>query len=148
MGGDASRPPPARAAPRGGCRAPPSIRGSGSARHAWGSSRRLGWVIVLHSASGCVAPGSFSQHSIGGRRPEPRWASGLPGRLSHNRVPSTRANAMQIDEELTLKKLEVFLAFMRSGSLSKAAAELNTSNVSVHRAIHSLESALRCPLFK
>ncbi len=55
---------------------------------------------------------------------------------------------MQIDEELTLKKLEVFLAFMRNGSLSKAAAELNTSNVSVHRAIHSLESALRCPLFK
>ena len=54
---------------------------------------------------------------------------------------------MQIDEELTLKKLEVFLAFMRSGNLSKAAAELNTSNVSVHRAIHSLESALRCPLF-
>ncbi|SEH52985.1 LysR family transcriptional regulator, malonate utilization transcriptional regulator [Stutzerimonas xanthomarina] len=51
---------------------------------------------------------------------------------------------MQIDEELTLKKLEVFLAFMRSGNLSKAAAELNTSNVSVHRAIHSLESALRC----
>ncbi|MGP3792468.1 LysR family transcriptional regulator [Pseudomonas sp. B392_1p] len=55
---------------------------------------------------------------------------------------------MQIDEELTLKKLEVFLAFMRSGTLSKAAAELKTSNVSVHRAIHSLESALRCPLFK
>jgi LysR family malonate utilization transcriptional regulator len=55
---------------------------------------------------------------------------------------------MQIDEALTLKKLEVFLAFMRSGNLSKAAAELNTSNVSVHRAIHSLESALRCPLFK
>ncbi len=55
---------------------------------------------------------------------------------------------MQIDEELTLKKLETFLAFMRSGNLSRAAAELNTSNVSVHRAIHSLESALRCPLFK
>ena len=55
---------------------------------------------------------------------------------------------MQIDEEITLKKLEVFLAFMRSGNLGKAAAELNTSNVSVHRAIHSLESALRCPLFK
>ena len=54
---------------------------------------------------------------------------------------------MQIDEELTLKKLEVFLAFMRSGNLGKAAVE-NTSNVSVHRAIHSLESALRCPLFK
>lgn len=55
---------------------------------------------------------------------------------------------MLIDEELTLKKLEVFLVFMRSGNLGKAAAELNTSNVSVHRAIHSLESALRCPLFK
>lgn len=55
---------------------------------------------------------------------------------------------MQIDEELTLKKLEIFLAFMRSGNLSKAANELDTSNVSVHRAIHSLESALRCPLFK
>ncbi|SDE93282.1 LysR substrate-binding domain-containing protein [Phytopseudomonas seleniipraecipitans] len=55
---------------------------------------------------------------------------------------------MQIDEELTLKKLEIFLAFMRSGNLSRAASELETSNVSVHRAIHSLESALRCPLFK
>lgn len=55
---------------------------------------------------------------------------------------------MLIDEELTLKKLEVFLAFMSTGSLSRAAAQLQTSNVSVHRAIHSLESALRCPLFK
>ncbi|KIQ06409.1 MULTISPECIES: LysR substrate-binding domain-containing protein [Pseudomonas] len=55
---------------------------------------------------------------------------------------------MQIDEELTLKKLEIFLAFMRCGNLTKAASELDTSNVSVHRAIHSLESALRCPLFK
>jgi len=55
---------------------------------------------------------------------------------------------MLIDEELTLKKLEIFLAFMRIGNLSRAAAELDTSNVSVHRAIHSLESALRCPLFK
>ncbi len=55
---------------------------------------------------------------------------------------------MLIDEELTLKKLEVFLAFMRTGNLGRAAAELSTSNVSVHRAIHSLESALRCPLFK
>ena len=55
---------------------------------------------------------------------------------------------MLIDEELTLKKLEVFLAFMRTGNLARAAVELQTSNVSVHRAIHSLESALRCPLFK
>lgn len=55
---------------------------------------------------------------------------------------------MQIDDELTLKKLEIFLAFMRTGNLARAASELQTSNVSVHRAIHSLESALRCPLFK
>ena len=50
---------------------------------------------------------------------------------------------MQIDEELTLKKLETFLVFMRSGNLSRAAAELNTSNVSVHRAIHSLERGVQ-----
>ncbi|MFB8829713.1 LysR substrate-binding domain-containing protein [Azotobacter sp. CWF10] len=55
---------------------------------------------------------------------------------------------MQIDEELTFKKLEIFLAFMRSGNLSRAAAELDTSTVSVHRALHSLENALRCPLFR
>ncbi|WP_372878048.1 LysR substrate-binding domain-containing protein [Pseudomonas sp.] len=55
---------------------------------------------------------------------------------------------MLIDEELTLKKLEIFLGFMRSGNLARAAADLETSSVSVHRAIHSLESALRCPLFK
>ena len=55
---------------------------------------------------------------------------------------------MLIDEQLTLKKLEIFLAFMRTGNLARAAALLDTSTVSVHRAIHSLESALRCPLFK
>ncbi|MFW3897544.1 LysR substrate-binding domain-containing protein [Pseudomonas bharatica] len=55
---------------------------------------------------------------------------------------------MQIDEELTLKKLEIFLSFMHNGNLARAASELETSSVSVHRAIHSLENALRCPLFK
>lgn len=59
-----------------------------------------------------------------------------------------RVKAMKIDEELTFKKLETFLCFMRSGNLSKAAEELGTSTVSVHRAIHSLENALRCPLFR
>ncbi len=71
-----------------------------------------------------------------------------PGVIGHNRVIPKRVRPMLIDEELTLKKLEVFLAFMRTGNLARAAAELQTSNVSVHRAIHSLESALRCPLFK
>ena len=66
---------------------------------------------------------------------------------SLNKNPA-RIHTMQIDEELTLKKLEIFLAFMRTGNLARAAAELQTSTVSVHRAIHSLESALRCPLFK
>ncbi len=71
-----------------------------------------------------------------------------PGVIGHNRIIQKRVRPMLIDEELTLKKLEVFLAFMRTGNLARAAAELQTSNVSVHRAIHSLESALRCPLFK
>lgn len=55
---------------------------------------------------------------------------------------------MAIDEEITLKKLEVFLAFMRLGSLTRAAEELGLSAVSVHRALHTLEEGLRCPLFK
>jgi LysR family malonate utilization transcriptional regulator len=53
-----------------------------------------------------------------------------------------------IDEEITLKKLEVFLAFMRLTSLARVSEELNQSTVSVHRALHSLEEGLRCPLFK
>lgn len=55
---------------------------------------------------------------------------------------------MDIDDELTLKKIQIFLAFMRCGNLTKTAAEMQISNVSVHKALHSLESALRCPLFK
>jgi LysR family malonate utilization transcriptional regulator len=73
-----------------------------------------------------------------------RWLSKCAQSTHSNKKP----HDMQIDDELTLKKLEIFLAFMRTGNLTKAAADLNTSNVSVHRAIHSLESALRCPLFK
>lgn len=52
-----------------------------------------------------------------------------------------------IDDEITLRKLEVFLAFMRLHSLSKVAEELGQSTVSVHRALHSLEEGLHCPLF-
>ena len=55
---------------------------------------------------------------------------------------------MLIDEEITLKKMEVFLAFMRLGSLARVSTELDQSTVSVHRSLHSLEEALRCPLFK
>lgn len=57
-------------------------------------------------------------------------------------------SGMAIDEEITLRKLEVFVAFMRLGSLTRTAAELGLSAVSVHRALHTLEEGLRCPLFK
>ncbi|MET0264796.1 MAG: LysR family transcriptional regulator [Duganella sp.] len=52
-----------------------------------------------------------------------------------------------IDEEITLKKLEIFLAFMRLGSLARVSGEVGQSVVSVHRALHSLEEGLRCQLF-
>jgi LysR family malonate utilization transcriptional regulator len=52
-----------------------------------------------------------------------------------------------IGEEITLKKLEVFLAFMRLQNLSRVAEELGQSTVSVHRALHTLEEGLHCPLF-
>jgi LysR family malonate utilization transcriptional regulator len=55
---------------------------------------------------------------------------------------------MPIDEEVTLRKLEVFVSFMRHGSMSAVAEALDLSTVSVHRALHSLEEGLRCPLFK
>lgn len=55
---------------------------------------------------------------------------------------------MAIDEEITLKKLEVFLAFMKLGNMARVSEALEQSTVSVHRALHSLEEGLRCPLFK
>jgi LysR family malonate utilization transcriptional regulator len=55
---------------------------------------------------------------------------------------------MAIDEEITLKKLEVFLTFMQINNLARVADIHGQSTVSVHRALHSLEDGLRCPLFK
>ena len=55
---------------------------------------------------------------------------------------------MAIDDEITLKKIEVFLAFMRMNNLARVSELLGMSAVSVHRALHSLEEGLRCPLFK
>ncbi|WP_240160693.1 hypothetical protein [Pseudomonas bharatica] len=52
---------------------------------------------------------------------------------------------MQIDEELTLKKLEIFLSFMATTATCPRASELETSSVSVHRAIHSLEERFALP---
>ena len=52
---------------------------------------------------------------------------------------------MAINEEITLKKLEVFLSFMELNNLARVADALGQSTVSVHRALHSLEDGLRCP---
>ncbi|WP_348761617.1 LysR family transcriptional regulator [uncultured Salinisphaera sp.] len=50
-------------------------------------------------------------------------------------------------DEITLRKLEIFLAFMREQNLARAAESLGVSSVSVHKAIHSLETAVGAPLF-
>lgn len=50
-------------------------------------------------------------------------------------------------DEITLRKLEIFIVFMRERNLARAAEALSLSNVSVHKAIHSLEAAVGCPLF-
>lgn len=55
---------------------------------------------------------------------------------------------IQIDEQVTFRKLEVFLAFMELGNMSRVAEAVGQSTVSVHRALHSLEEGLRCPLFR
>ena len=55
---------------------------------------------------------------------------------------------MAVEEGVTLKKLEVFLAFMKTGNMARASETLGVSVVSVHRALHSLEDSVRCALFK
>lgn len=51
------------------------------------------------------------------------------------------------NEEVTLRKLEILCSFVRTGSLAKTADELQLSSVSIHKALHSLEAAIACPLF-
>jgi len=55
---------------------------------------------------------------------------------------------LRIDDEITFRRLEILLAFMETGNLTRAAEKLGISAVSVHRALHSLESGLRCALFR
>lgn len=52
-----------------------------------------------------------------------------------------------IDPELTIRKLEIFLAFMDKCNIARTAETLGISGVSMHRALHSLEEVLICPLF-
>jgi LysR family transcriptional regulator, malonate utilization transcriptional regulator len=54
----------------------------------------------------------------------------------------------RIDEEITFRKLEILLAFLETGNLTRAAEQMDVSPASVHRALHSLESGTRCALFR
>jgi len=56
--------------------------------------------------------------------------------------------SLHVDEEITFRRLEILLVFMEVGNLARAAEKLGTSAVSVHRALHALESGLRCTLFR
>lgn len=55
---------------------------------------------------------------------------------------------IRVDEDITFRKLEILLAFMETGNLARAAERLDVSTVSVHRALHSLETGMRCALFR
>jgi LysR family malonate utilization transcriptional regulator len=55
---------------------------------------------------------------------------------------------LHIDEAITFRRLEMLLAFMETGNLTRAAELLQISPVSVHRALHALETGLRCTLFR
>ena len=52
-----------------------------------------------------------------------------------------------LNDEITLRKLEVLCSFVRTGSLARTADDLRLSSVSVHKALHSLEAGIACPLF-
>ncbi|MDV6250682.1 LysR substrate-binding domain-containing protein [Vibrio sp. EA2] len=53
-----------------------------------------------------------------------------------------------ISDGVTLKKIMIFHEFMKSSSMKGAAENLDISVVSVHKALHSLEEAIECPLFE
>ena len=44
----------------------------------------------------------------------------------------------RLNEEITLRKIEIFLSFMETGNLGKTAEALNMRAGSIHRALHSL----------
>jgi LysR family malonate utilization transcriptional regulator len=56
--------------------------------------------------------------------------------------------AAHIDDEISFRKLEILLAFLECGSLTRTAERLGVSAVSVHRALHALETGTRCSLFR
>ncbi|CAG9001626.1 MAG: HTH-type transcriptional regulator GltC [Candidatus Celerinatantimonas neptuna] len=52
-----------------------------------------------------------------------------------------------INAEITFRKLEIFLCYMEQETIGRTAEKMSISNVSVHRALHSLEDGMQCPLF-
>lgn len=62
-------------------------------------------------------------------------------------MPNNRESFKLIDSEITLRKLEIFSVFMENQNLARTAEVLGMSSVSIHRALHSLEEGLQCPLF-
>lgn len=63
-------------------------------------------------------------------------------------LPPFKPMNHRIDDQISFRKLEVLLAFADTGNLSRAAEQLGTSAVSVHRALKSLELGVRCALFR
>lgn len=55
---------------------------------------------------------------------------------------------MALQIPTTIKRLEIFLAYMEHKNMSKVSEALNVSALSVYRSIHSLEEDLGCILFK
>ena len=54
---------------------------------------------------------------------------------------------LSITDDITFRKLTIFMTFMEKGNIARTAEALNISGVSVHRALHTLEENVRCPLF-
>jgi len=52
-----------------------------------------------------------------------------------------------ISQDITFRKLSVFMMFMEKGNIARTAEVLELSSVSVHRALHTLEEGIDCPLF-
>lgn len=56
--------------------------------------------------------------------------------------------AALIEDEITFRKLEILLAFLKTGNLTRAAGQLGVITASVHCALDSLETGTRCALFR
>lgn len=52
-----------------------------------------------------------------------------------------------INQDITFRKLSVFMMFMAKGNIARTAEAMQLSGVSVHRALHTLEEGVGCPLF-